>query len=124
MVVMDQNRVAWRYTRDNGSTHYRISAKNDYVIQVNGSSVPKQGGQAAASSIGRIPKEIKPRMVKMTGVANPGIVRWLVCYDQTCDLWTTPGTTFNMAVNGASLSMQSTDITRGEKRRDTTTQSA
>lgn len=123
MVVMSQNRVAWTYT-DDGAVDHRISAKADYVTQVNGSSEPKQGGAAAASTVRRIPAQIKPRMVKMTDVATGNTVRWLVCYDTTCDLWVTPGTTFNMSILGASVSMQSSDKRRGEKNRDTTTQSA
>lgn len=120
MVVMSQNRVAWTYT-DDGNHDYRMSAKNDYVIQVTDGTA-KQGGATAAATVLRVPKEIKPRMVKVTDVATGNISRWLVCYTITALLWTTPGTTFNMAVLGASVSMQSTNKRRGEKSRDTTTQ--
>jgi hypothetical protein len=123
MVVMSQNRVAWTYT-DDGGTDYRISAKNDYIIQHDVLEGAKQGGVAAASTVRRLPKDVKPRMVKMTDVSTGNIVRWLVCYNTTCDLWATPGTTFNMAVLGASVSMHSSAKWRGEKSRDTTTQSS
>lgn len=121
MVVMDCNRVAWRYT-DDGSVNYRIAGKADYTSQGGGS--PKQGGAAAASTVRRIPQDVKPRMVKMVDAATGNITRWLVAYDTSAPIWDTPGTTFNMAVNGASVAMVSTAKRRGERSRDTTTQSS
>jgi hypothetical protein len=117
---MDNNRVAWGYT-DDGDTTYRMSAKHDYITQ--GGETPKQGGAVAASTVRRIPKDIKPRMVKMVDAATGNIQRYLVAYDITAPIWVTPGTTFNMDVNGASVAMVSTPKRRGEKSRDTTTQS-
>jgi hypothetical protein len=117
---MDNNRVAWGYT-DDGAVTYRVSAKKDYTTQ--GGASPKQGGAAAASSVRRIPKDIKPRMVKMVDAATGNISRFLIAYAVDAPIWTTPGTTFNMDVNGASVAMVSTPKRRGEKSRDTTTQS-
>lgn len=119
MVVMDNNRVAWGYT-DDGAVTYRVSAKADYTTQ--GGATPKQGGATAASSVRRLPRDVKPRMVKMVDAATGNITRWLVAYTTDAPIWDTPGSTFNMAVNGASVAMVSTPKRRGEKSRDTTTQ--
>ena len=118
MVVMDNNRVRWGYTDDGGDT-YAISAKDEYVSQVNGSSEAKQGGAVAAATVRRLPAEVKPRKVKM--VSATGVVRWVVAYSVTADIWLTPGTTMNLDINGASVECSSTKYRRGEKARDTTT---
>jgi hypothetical protein len=120
MAALDNNRVAWTYT-DDGNTAHRISAKAVYVAQ-GGGTVP-QGGAAAASTVRRIPKEIKPRRVKMTDVATGNKVRWEIAYTITAPIWVTPGTTMDLNINGAAVSCQATATHRGEKARDTTTQS-
>jgi hypothetical protein len=120
MAALDNNRVAWTYT-DDQAVDYRISAKAVYVAQ-GGGTVP-QGGAAAAASVRRIPKEIKPRRVKMVDVATGNKVRFEVAYAVDAPIWTTPGTTMDLNINGAAVSCQATATHRGEKSRDTTTQS-
>ncbi len=49
----DNNRCAWQYT-DKNDTDYAISAKAVYVLD--GTDGAKYGGQAAPSTVRRIPK--------------------------------------------------------------------
>ena len=114
----DNNRVAWTYT-DKKNRSWRISAKAVYVLDSTDGS--KYGGSAAASSVQRIPKEMKPRKVKMTSAGHPD--KWVVAYDVDADIWTTPDTTLVLDVNGIDIVYVASDTTRDEKRRDTTTQS-
>lgn len=121
MAALDNNRVAWTYT-DDGGGDFRISAKAVYVAQ-GGGTVP-QGGSAAAATVARLPKQVKPRHVKMTPAAGGNGVRWVVAYAVDAPIWTTPGTTMDLNINGAAVSYHSTATRRGEKSRDTTTQSS
>jgi len=121
MAALDNNRVAWTYTDDH-SDDYRISAKAVYVAQ-GGGTVP-QGGSAAAATVARLPKQVKPRMVKMTPAAGGNGSRWVIAYALDAPIWTTPGTTMDLNINGAAVSYHSSTTLRGEKSRDTTTQSS
>jgi len=121
MAALDNNRVAWTYTDDHVAS-YRISAKAVYVAQVTDGDA-KQGGVAAAPSVRRIPKDIKPRRVKMVDVATGAVARYEVAYATDALIWTTPGTTMDLNINGAAVSCEATATHRGEKSRDTTTQS-
>ncbi len=119
MPVMDNNRRRWTYT-DDDANDWAISAKTEYVSQ-GGPGTEFVGGSAAAVSVPRIPKNLKPRFVYMS---NGTTTRRLVAYEITAPIWTTPGTTVSMSVNGAAVNMDSTTIKVGEKNRDTVRQSA
>jgi hypothetical protein len=113
----DNNRLAWTYSSDDGND-YAISAKAVYVADATDGE--KYGGNAASDDNRRIPKEIKPRKVKMRASGKPD--RWMVAYDTTATIWTTPGTTLTLDVNGVDTAYSSTKTRRNEKSRDTTRQ--
>jgi len=115
----DNNRVAWTYT-DDKNRDWRVSAKAVYVLDVTDGA--KYGGSAAASSVQRIPKELKMRRVKCTSNGKPD--KWMVAYEPAATIYTTPGTTLTLDTNGIDAIFDASDTTRGEKRRDTVTQSA
>ncbi len=119
MPVTDQNRRRWTYT-DDMATDWAISAKSDYVSQGAPVSV---GGAAAAATVPRVPRDLKPRKVKMTNAGGTEF-RWLVAYEVTAPIWAGAGVSVNMNVLGVSTAMTSTLIHRAEKRRDTTQQQA
>lgn len=114
----DNNRVAWTYTDDKNRA-WRVSAKAVYVNDVTDGA--KYGGSAAASSVQRIPKELKMRKVKCTSAGKPD--KWMVAYETDAAIWTTPGTVLTLDTNGVDAVFEASETTRGEKRRDTTTQS-
>lgn len=116
MAVQTNNRRRWRYT-DRKGNHWAISAKVAYVDHATDGS--KYGGQAAASSIRRIPKDLKPRRVKMTAAGHED--KWVIAYSVDADIYTTPGTTLTLNDLGADVVYSASDIVREEKYRDTTT---
>lgn len=115
----DNNRVAWAYT-DRKGVQYAISAKAVYVLDVTDGA--KYGGEAAVPANRRIPKDLKPRRVKCHAAGYPD--KWMIAYDTTATIYTTPGTALTLDVNGVDVNYLSTDIIREEKWRDTTRQTA
>lgn len=120
-MAISANKVAWTYTDDNG-VDYRVAASKGITDQVNGSAVPKVGGSAAAATVARLPKHIKPR--KRYVISAAGVRRGVVCYDKTCDLWATGGTTINLQYNGTDTAFTRGTTYFNEKSRDTTTSSS
>lgn len=114
----DNNRVAWSYTDDGGTT-YAMSAKAVYVL---GDDAAKFGGSAPAATVRRLPKEVRPRKVKCISAGHPD--KWMVAYEVDCDLWTVAGTSVTLDINGLDIIYASTATRRGEKSRDTTRQTA
>lgn len=112
----DNNRVAWEYTDDNDE-NYAMSAKAVYVL---GADAAKLGGSAPASTVRRLPKEVKPRKVKMIAAGHPD--KWIVAYTTSATIWTTAGTSVTLDLNGVDVAYESTKTKRGEKARDTTRQ--
>jgi hypothetical protein len=110
----DNNRVAWTYI-DTDSVNYTISAKAVYVLD--GTDGSKYGGSVGSNVDRRIPKDLKPRRVKVTASGKPD--KWVICYDTTCDLWTTPGTSITLDANGVDTLYTATKARRAEKYRDT-----
>lgn len=113
--VQDNNRLRWKYT-DDKAREWAISAKKVYTDQA------KQGGSAAAASVRRIPRDLKPRMVKMTSAGLPD--RWMIAYTTAALIYATPGTTMTLNNNGVDATYTATDIVRGESYRDTTQETA
>lgn len=113
----DNNRVAWTYI-DKKDTNYTISAKAVYVLDVTDGS--KYGGSVGSNADRRIPKDLKPRRVKMTSAGKPD--KWVIAYSTTATIYTTPGTTLTLDCNGVDTLYSSTDVIREEKWRDTTRQ--
>lgn len=117
----DNNRVSWAYT--DSSTPpvvYAMSAKAVYVLD--GTDGAKLGGAAAVATNRRIPKDLKPRMVKMSAAGHPD--RYIVAYSTTATIWTTPGTTVTLDLNGSDIVYTAQARHRAEEYRDTTRQSA
>lgn len=114
---MNKNKIRWTYVSDMG-TSYAVAATKAITDQA------KAGGSAAATTVPRLPQHIKPRYVK---VANGSTVRKVICYDTTCDLWTTAGTVVTLELNGADVvftRVATEEATVGQRARDTTRQSA
>jgi hypothetical protein len=116
----DNNRVSWAYSDDSTPPEvFAVSAKAVYVL---GADAAKFGGSASEAANRRIPKELKMRKVKCIAAGHPD--KWVPCYSTACDLWTTPGTTVTLDLNGVDVSYASTKYKRSEKARDTTRQTA
>lgn len=120
MASLDENQVAWTYTDDDGGT-WRKGAKKTLVDQQNVGLVAKVGGSAAAATVAPLPSYIKPRVRYVVSAA--GVRRAVICYDTTCDLWATPGTTIELETGGATVAFTRSHSKRSEKYRDKTTQS-
>jgi hypothetical protein len=117
----DNNREAWTYT-DDLANDYRVSSKTVYTSDpIDGA---KYGGSQAAATVAPIPRGFKMRKAKCSSAGNPDI--WIPCYDTTCDLWATPGTTVTRDLNGVDVVYTSTASgRRSEKRpRDGITQTS
>lgn len=115
----DNNRVAWTYT-DDESQDWAISAKAVYVLD--GTDGSKYGGAAATASDRRIPADIKPRKVKMSASGQPD--KYVIAYDSAATIWTTPGTTLTLCVNGVDVVYTAQKQKRRERTRDTTRDAA
>jgi len=106
MAAQSENALAWQYTDDDGNTWTR-RAKKAITDQVNGSSEVLVGGEAASTSDNVIKVAlIRPRAVYCDNDTYGR--KAVVCYDTTCDLWTTPGTTINLNCQGDSRAFVST----------------
>lgn len=117
MAIMDGNRVRWQYTDDAGNT-WAVSAKKEYVTLVD----TPLGGAAGAATLDPLPSYIKPRRCHVKTAT--GVVRQVICYSPTATAWTTPGTTFQMNINGASVAVEVQKGRTGERFRDTCTQAS
>lgn len=106
------NRVAWQYTDDNGAD-WVISAKSVYVL---GADAADYGGSAPASTVARIPKQLKPRRVKC--VSAGAADRWPIVYETDAALWTTPGTSITLNLLGVDTVYTSTRVKRAERNPD------
>lgn len=115
--MSSKNKIAWTYTDDDGND-WRVAATKAITDQLNGSSAPKVGGSAAAATVARLPKHIKPRK---RYVVYSGVRRGVVCYDKTCDMWAVAGTTITLETSGADQTFTRTTSYFNEKVRDTTT---
>lgn len=115
------NKIAWTYTDDKGDD-YRVAATKAITDQQNGSLAPKVGGSAAAASVKRLPPHIKPRYAYFK---YGTVQRKVICYEADCDAYALDGTTLTLDTSGASQTFTKTaEGSRGERRRDTCTQSA
>lgn len=106
----DNNREAWTYTDDQGNA-WRVSSKTVYTSDVTDGA--KYGGSQAAATVDHLPKGWRMRAVKCTSTGNPD--RWIVVYEATATLWTTPGTQVTRDLNGVDTVYESTSRVRGEK---------
>ena len=109
----DNNRVVWTYTDATGAD-YAVSAKSVYVLD--GSDGSKYGGSAPAATVPAKPRQLRMRAVKCKSDGHPAL--WVVAYTESCDLWTTPGTSITRDLNGTDTAYTSTRGRRGEKNRD------
>lgn len=105
----NNNRVAWTYTTNDGEA-FRVSAKAVYVSDVTDGA--KYGGSAAAGSVRPLPASFKMRSVDI--VSATGVTRRAICYDTTCDLWTTPGTQVTRSYLGVDTLFTSTSQQHSE----------
>lgn len=115
----DNNRVCWRYTTNDG-VNYAISAKAVYVKDATDGA--KYGGGAGQDEDRRIPKDLKPRRVKCRADGKPD--KWVIAYQTSATIYTTPGTTLTLDCNGVDVAYTTTKIVREEKYRDTTRQAS
>lgn len=104
MAGLSGNMIAWRYTRNNGTTHYRMRAKKALTDQQTAGLAVKVGGQAATISTPLPPQGFRPRRVY---VANGGVKRAVVCYTADAPL-VTAGETINIQYGADSTSFEST----------------
>lgn len=107
--LANQTRVAWTYT-DDDSVSYIIAA-NAALMATSGNDA-KLGGSAALETLQEIPNELKPRMVKCVDAAAHG--KYVICYDTTATLWTTPGTAIQLNYHGVDTAFKSTKTKRRE----------
>lgn len=101
----------WKYTCDNGQT-YRLRAKTAIVAQVDGALAPKVGGEAASMADPLPPKGFRPRVAYVTD--GTGLTRQVVCYDTSCALFATDGTTINLQLDGAETAFTGNKHNRSE----------
>ena len=87
--------VVWRYTSDDGGTNYKYRVDKDITDQVNGSSVPYVGGQAADNTEKTPPRSFKPRVALMWNATNK-LARRVVCYAHDSLLYVGTQTTLNI----------------------------
>jgi hypothetical protein len=107
----DNNREAWIYETDVPATTFRVSSKTVYTSD--GTDGAKYGGSQADGSEDYLPAGFKMRAAKCKSAA--GAVRWIVCYDTACDLWTTLGTTVTRDINGVDTVMTRVKGVRSER---------
>jgi len=86
------NLISWRYTCDDGSTHYRISTRKAITDQLDGSDV-KVGGSAAQSGDMPPPPGFEPRKAY---VSNGAVVRGVTIFELAAPLLT-KGATISLA---------------------------
>lgn len=118
----DNNREAWTYTDDLGDD-YRISSKTVYTSD--GTDGAKYGGSQGDPADPPFPRGWKPRRVKCSASGKPD--KWVIAYDPTATIWTTPGTTLTLDANGVDVeyTVGSKNARRSEKRtRDGITQTS
>jgi hypothetical protein len=111
MAGQSDNVIAWKYTDDEGN-FYRLRAKKAITDQLNGSSDPKVGGEAADQSIALPPRGFRPRKRYVT---YNGLIRSVVCYDTTCDLWAVANTTVSLQTAGDTQSFTATKMRLSER---------
>lgn len=104
------NRVAWTYT-DHLGNDYAISAKAAYVLDPTDGA--KYGGSAAGAGVESIPGNFKPRRVCCVDAS--GNQRWVIAYETTATIYTTPGTQVTLNYFGQDVLFTSTDRIREEK---------
>lgn len=115
----DNNRIVWTYTDDNGTDH-AVSAKAVYVLD--GTDGSKYGGSAPAPTVAAMPRQLRMRAVKCVAAGEPA--KWIVIYQTTATLWTTPGTTVTRIANGVDVTFTATKGHRGEHNPDGIRQTA
>jgi hypothetical protein len=104
------NRVSWTYTDDDGAD-WSISAKGAYVLDVTDGA--KYGGAAAGASVPPIPGNMRPRRV--CSVDASGNQRYVIAYELTATIWTTPGTALELNYFGSDVAFTTTNRRRGER---------
>jgi len=111
------HRRSWTYTDDLGHV-YRFGVKAIYVFRAAAGIV---GGAAAAFTVPRLPKGLRPRAVLCTCEGYPNM--WVPCYTKTAYLWTNVNWAVIRCVNGQDRVYWSTSHHREERRpRDPTRQ--
>jgi hypothetical protein len=103
--------VSWTYTDDQGND-WAIAAKANMVLDA--TDGPKLGGAAAGRAVPQLAGNMRPRRAQVADAS--GNQRWVICYDTTAALWTTPGTTITLNYFGTDVQFESTGTTRGEKK--------
>lgn len=114
------NKIRWTYVADSG-TSYAIAATKAITDQLGVSTNPKVGGSAAALTVPRLPKQIKPRRVKLYNAAN-GVSRSVICYQPDAELLDGTETTLTLEHAGADIvftRVGGDDAIIGQRGRDT-----
>lgn len=111
MAKQSGNRVAWTYTDDQGND-WAISAKGAYVLDPTDGA--KYGGSAASASVAPIPGNFRPRRVCCVDAS--GNQRYVIAYETTATIWSTPGTSLSLNYFGTDTAFTTTVRTRGERR--------
>lgn len=104
------NRVSWTYTDDDGND-WSIAAKGVYVLDVTDGA--KYGGSAAGAAVAPIPGNFRPRRVACADAS--GNVRYVIAYETTAAIWTTPGTSLTLNYFGNDVAFTTSARRRGER---------
>lgn len=110
MAKQSNNRVSWTYTDDEGGD-WAISAKGAYVLDPTDGT--KYGGSSASGDVTQLAGNFEPRRVCCVDAS--GNQRYVIAYDTTAAIWTTPGTGITLNYFGADVAFTSTKRKRGEK---------
>jgi len=99
--MSSQNKVAWKYTSDDGVEYVRFASKA--ITDQLDTGTPKVGGEAADGTEEPMPRSFKPRKALVSTAA--GILRSVVAYTNTA-LILTKGTAITLETGGSDVSFE------------------
>jgi len=106
----DNNRVGWVYT-DDYDLDFCVSAKDVYVNDPTDGA--KYGGSAQTGVEPAKPRQLRMRRVRCTASGHKD--KWVVAYEVTATIWTTPGTTLTLDSNGVDVAFTAAREKRAER---------
>lgn len=117
MALNSQNKIRWQYT-DDAANKWAITAAKAITDQIGGGALPKVGGVAAdGTEIGSWPRSWRPRKAYFaSGLTR----RAVVCYNTTCDAWTSNATTLTLNSGADVATFTATGAHLGERQRAAT----
>lgn len=100
--MSSQNKLAWKYTDDDGN-EWRRSASKAITDQLGtGDAVKVGGSDGSAVELPFDSSRIKPRVVLVESAAK--VKRRVVCYDVASTLWDGTDTTITLETGGSDVS--------------------